>query len=451
MELPGTDITAPRRKVYPRHVRGRFRTLRTVFSVMLQGLLFLIPWLQWDGRQAILADVPGRKLFLFGLVLHPQDTYFLHLLLISAAITLFLVSAVAGRMWCGYACPQTIFTQAFIMVERWFEGDRAARIRLDRSPWNAEKVVRKLGKRAAWCVMGGWLGLTFAGYFLPIREIVGQLLSGQVSTSTAVAVAFFTAISLFDFGYFREQFCCYLCPYARFQGAMLDSNSLIVGYDARRGEPRGKLKDPDRGSCIDCGMCVQVCPTGIDIRKGLQLECIACSACVDACDEVMDKIQQPRGLVRYSSLNGLEGKPTGVLRPRVALYSLLLLGLGSLLTYLIWNRSPLGVDAIRVVPPGGQLAATTPDGRISNVFKVNLINRMAESEQVWLETEGLEGAEIVGLQTPVELQGGQVFEAQVLVLVPQNGKLPRGSHAFRFQAHNQKDLKNSKESTFFIP
>ena len=449
MELPGTDITAPRKKVYPRHVEGRLRNLRTFFSIVLQGLLFLIPWLQWDGRQAVLADLPGRKLFLFGLVLHPQDTYFLHLLLISGAITLFLVSAIAGRMWCGYACPQTIFTQSFIMVERWFEGDRAARIRLDKSPWNAEKLARKLGKRTAWCVMGGWLGFTFAGYFLPIREMAAQLLSGQVSTTTGLAMAFFTAISLFDFGYFREQFCCYLCPYARFQGAMLDSNSLIVGYDARRGEPRGKLKDPARGSCIDCGMCVQACPTGIDIRKGLQLECIACTACVDACDTVMDKIEQPRGLVRYSSLNGLEGKPTRVVRPRVLLYSTLLLALGSLLVYLIWTRSPLGVDAIRVVPPGGQLAATTPDGRISNVFKINLINRLAVPEQVWLEAEGLEGAEIVGLQTPVELKSGQVFEAQVLVLVPQN--MARGSHPFRFQAHNQKDLKNSKESSFFVP
>ena len=449
MELPGSSITAARQKVYPRHVQGRFRWLRNFFSVGLQGLLFLLPWLQWNGHQAVLADLPGRKLFLFGLVLHPQDTYFLHILLISSALTLFLVSAVAGRMWCGYACPQTLFSQAFIMVERWFEGDRAARMRLDQGPWTVQKARRKLGKRLAWAIMGGWLGVTFAGYFLPIREIVGQLLSGQVSPGTAVTVALFTAVSLFNFGYFREQFCSYLCPYARFQGAMLDANSLIVGYDAARGEPRGKVKDPQRGACIDCSMCVQACPTGIDIRKGLQLECIACTACVDACDEVMDKIQQPRGLVRYTSLNGLEGKPTRLLRPRVLAYTLLLLGLGSLLVYLAWNRSPLGVDVIRVVPPGGQLADTTPDGRISNVFKVNLINRLTESEKVWLDLEGLPGAQIVGLSSPVELNGGQVLEAQVLVLVPQT--MGRGVHRFRFLAHNQKDMQNTKESTFFVP
>lgn len=449
MELPGSEITAPRSKVYPRHVRGRFRSLRNFFSFALQALLFLIPWLQWEGRQAVLADLPGRKLFLFDLVLHPQDTYFLHLLLISAALTLFFVSAIAGRMWCGYACPQTLFTQSFIMVERWFEGDRAARMRLDKAPWGREKLLRKLGKRLTWVVMGAWLGLTFSGYFLPIRDTVSQILSGQIRPGTALAVAFFTGISLFFFGYFREQFCCYLCPYARFQGALLDSNSLIVGYDSRRGEPRGKVKDPQRGSCIDCSACVQVCPTGIDIRKGLQLECIACSACVDACDEMMDKVGQPRGLVRYTSLNALEGRATRVLRPRTLIYSVLLMGLGSLLGYLLWQRAPLGVDAIRVVRPGGQLASTTPDGHVANVFKVNLINRRAEPETVWLEVEGLQQAEIAGFTNPVELKGGQVLEAQVLVLVPQTH--PRGIHPFRFLAHNQRNLKNSRESTFIVP
>lgn len=449
MELPGSEITAPRKKVYPRHVHGRFRKIRNFFSVLLQSLLFLLPWLTWNGRQAILADLPGRKLFLFGLVLHPQDTYFLHLMLISAALTLFCVSALAGRMWCGYACPQTIFTQAFIMVERWFEGDRPARMRLDRAGWNAAKLSRKFAKWATWAVMGSWLGFTFSGYFLPIRETATQILSGQVSHTTAVAVAFFTAISLFDFGYFREQFCCYLCPYARFQGAMLDSNSLIVGYDARRGEPRGKVKDPGRGSCIDCSACVQACPTGIDIRKGLQLECIACTACVDACDEMMDKVGQPRGLVRYTSLNALEGKNTRVVRPRVLVYLVLLTGLGSLLTFLLWKRAPLGVDAVRVVQPGGQLAATTPDGHISNVFKINLINRTAEPEEVWLETLGLDQAQIIGLEGPVTLKAGEVMEKQVMILVPQSSS--RGIHKFQFLAHNQKDLKNSHESTFFVP
>ena len=449
MELPGVDITAPRTKVYPKHVRGRFRKLRSFFSFLLQSLLFVIPWLQWNGRQAVLADIPGRKLFLFGLVLHPQDTYFLHLMLISAALLLFLVSAVIGRTWCGYACPQTIFTQSFIMVERWFEGDRAARQRLDKAPWDARKLAIKVGKWSAWTAMGMWLGFTFSGYYLPIRQTMSQLLIGEVSTTTAVTVAALTAISLFDFGYFREQFCCYLCPYARFQGAMLDRNSLIVGYDSRRGEPRGRVKDPQRGACIDCSACVQACPTGIDIRNGLQLECIACTACIDACDEMMDKVHQPRGLVRYSSLNGLEGQEQKVLRPRLLVYTTLLGLLGSLLLYLAIHRAPLGIDAVRVVQPGGQLAMVTPDGRITNIFKLSLINRRAESETIRVDTQGLGEVQLAGLDQPVVLEPGEVRECQVLLVASQS--MPRGGHPFRFKVHNQDGLSNTAKANFFVP
>lgn len=450
MELPGSTVTAARKKVYPRHIEGRFRRLRNVASFLLQSLLFVVPWIEWKGRQALLIDFPGRKIYAFDLVFHPHDTYFLHLTLISAAILLFAVSGLAGRMWCGYACPQTLFTQSFIMVERWFEGDRAARLRLDRAPWNAEKFRRKLGKWATWMAMGGWLGLTFSGYFLPIRGIVGELLHGQVSPTTGMTVLFFTALSLFEFGYFREQFCNYLCPYARFQGAMLDSNSLIVGYDEKRGEPRGKVKDPNRGSCIDCTLCVQVCPQGIDIRKGLQLECIACSACIDVCDEVMDKVGQPRGLVRYTSLNALEGKKTRVLRPRLVLYSIVLCGLGGLLAWLLWNRSPLGIDAVRVVHGGGQLATTTPDGRIGNLFKLHLVNRRADPAQVQVELEGLPDALLMGLNPPVQLESGQVLEAQVLVL--RSPESPKGITPFRFVVRDWKGPgRNRKEATFVHP
>lgn len=449
MELPGIEITSARQKVYPKHVNGRFRSLRNFFSFSLQALLFLIPWLQWNGRQAVLADIPGRKLFLFGLVLHPQDTYFLHLMLISAALLLFLVSAVIGRTWCGYACPQTIFTQSFIMVERWFEGDRAARQRLDKAPWDARKIGLKLGKWSAWTAMGMWLGFTFSGYYLPIRHTLAQLLAGEVSTTTAVTIATLTAISLFDFGYFREQFCSYLCPYARFQGAMLDRDSLIVGYDSQRGEPRGKVKDPQRGACIDCSACVQACPTGIDIRKGLQLECIACTACIDACDEMMDKVQQPRGLVRYSSLNGLEGKQQRVLRPRLVAYIVLLGGLGSLLLYLAVHRAPLGIDAVRVVQPGGQLALVTPDGRITNIFKLSLVNRRAETETIRIDTEGLGEVQLAGLEQPIQLEPGEVRESQVLLVASQEMK--RGGHPFRFRVSNQQGLSNSAAANFFVP
>ena len=297
--------------------------------------------------------------------------------------------------------------------------------------------------------MGMWLGFTFSGYYLPIRHTMNQLLIGEVSTTTAVTVAALTAISLFDFGYFREQFCCYLCPYARFQGAMLDRDSMIVGYDSQRGEPRGKVKDPQRGACIDCSACVQACPTGIDIRKGLQLECIACTACIDACDEMMDKVQQPRGLVRYSSLNGLEGKPQRVIRPRLIAYMVLLTGLGSLLLYLAIHRAPLGIDAVRVVQPGGQLALSTPDGRITNIFKLSLVNRRAESETIWVDTEGLGEVQLAGLEQPMKLEPGEVRECQVLLVASQS--MTRGGHPFRFKVHNQQELSNSASANFFVP
>lgn len=445
MMLPGSSVTAARKKVYPRHTPGRHRNLRNGISLVLQAWLFLLPWLQWQGRQAVLIDLPGRKLYLFDLVLHPQETYFLHLLLISAALTLFCVSALAGRMWCGYACPQTLLTQAFILVERLWEGDRARRIRLDKAPWSAEKVFRKAGKFATWTAMGGFLGLTFAGYFLPIRGIV----SGELTAGTMATVGFFTAISLFDFGYFREQFCCYICPYARFQSAMIDADSLIVGYDQDRGEPRGKLKDAGRGSCIDCTLCVQACPMGIDIRNGFQAECIACTACIDACDQVMDQTGQPRGLIRYTSLNALRKKPARVLRPRVIVYGVLLLGLGGLLLGLFLSRRPLGLDVVRVLQPNGQLALTTPTGQVSNTFKVHLINRLAEPANFSLEATGLPGAELAGVSNPLPLESGEVAQFQVIVLVPPG--TPRGIHPFRFRAQNARGVFSEKEATFVVP
>lgn len=439
MILPGQDLTAARKKVYPRHAPGRFRSLRNVISVALQILLFALPWLQWQNRQAVLADLPGRKLFLFDLVLHPQDNYFLLLLTLLGALLVAWVSALAGRMWCGFACPQTIFTQSFIAVERFFEGDRAARMRLDKAPWSLAKLRLKGAKWAVWTVMGIWLGITFAGYFLPIRGLA----AGHWDANTGMVVLFFTLFSLFDFGYFREQFCQHVCPYARLQGVMLDSDSIIVGYDKGRGEPRGKLKQPGRGSCVDCSLCVQVCPAGIDIRDGLQPDCIGCTACIDACDSIMDKVGQPRGLVRFTSLHELQGKPTRVARPRLLIYSAILVSLGLLLLYLIATRSPIGLDSERLVRPGGELAATTPDGRISNLFKVHVVNRLAEPVSLRVQVADLPQAEVLGTNRVV-LASGQVQEIQVLVVAP--ATLGRGVHPFRFVTAGV-----SSKATFFVP
>ena len=449
--IPGNDVTAARTKIHPRRQDGRYRRLRSLLSLTLQLGLFGLPWLQWEGRQAVLADIEQRRLYLFGLVLHPQDTYYLLLLTLVGALTLFLVSALAGRMWCGFACPQTIFTQSFMMVERWFEGDRAARIRLDKAAWDAQKFKRKAGKWLVWTGMGSWLGLTFAGYYLPIREVFAQMLSGHPSPTVALVVTGLTAWCLFDYGYFREQFCHYVCPYARLQSVMLDSDSLIVGYDEERGEPRGKLKRAQRGDCIDCSMCAQACPMGIDIRQGFQMECIACTACIDACDSVMDKIGKPRGLIRHTSLRQQEGQPIRWLRARVLVFSGALLALCSLFWGLVLTRQPLDLDAIRVIAPGGQLAGTTPDGRTTNIFKVNLINRTAHQLVVELELEGLDGGEIMGFANPKVLSSGEVSESQVLVVAPTRQQ--RGIRPFRFRARSADDrnLSCHKEATYVIP
>lgn len=448
MLIPGQQLTAARKKIYPRNSPGRFRNLRNGLSLLLQAMLFSLPWLQWHSRQAVLADLPGRKLYLFGLVLHPQDNYFLLLITVIAVLLLSGVSTLAGRIWCGFACPQTIFTQAFIAVERFFEGDRAARLRLDKAAWDSNKLRIKAMKWSVWTVMGTWLGITFAGYFLPIRSLMDQLTSAHVDSNTALVVLFFTGFSLFDFGYFREQFCQHVCPYARLQGTMLDADSIIVGYDSGRGEPRGKLKQGGRGSCVDCSMCVQVCPAGIDIRDGLQSECIGCTACVDACDDIMDKVKQPRGLIRFTSLNELEGRPTQIVRPRMMIYSLTLALLSSLLIFLIVTRSPIGLDCERVVKPGGEMASTTPDGRVCNIFKAHVVNRLAEPVELQIQLADLPGAEVMGAKSLV-LASGQVQETQLLVVAP--ASLSRGIHSFRFVATATDGVKVSSLATFFIP
>jgi cytochrome c oxidase accessory protein FixG len=399
--------TAARVKLHPKHVTGFYRRLRNVASTVLQALLFILPWITWKGEQAVLFDVAHRKIYWFAFVIHPQETYFLQITLILGAMTLFMVTALFGRLWCGYACPQTLFTQSFIMVERLIEGDRAQRIRLQSMPWNSAKWRKKLLKWGVWTAMGIWLGITFAGYYVPIRTVF--------QGSNWGVVAFFTAVSLFDFGYFREQFCNYLCPYARFQGALMDANSITVNYDSKRGEPRGKASAPDRGSCVDCSMCVQVCPTGIDIRKGMQLECINCSACVDACDSIMLKVNQPTGLIRLASMEELQGRKTKLIRPRTVIYMIIWTLLVGLYLTLAYKRNDLLIDIVRQ-QGAKQTFNTTPDGRLSNAYNVELMNLTRTGYSVNLKVEDFPGAELVTPTNPVFLEAGGVVNVPVIVL-----------------------------------
>lgn len=438
--------TMARKKVYPRKVTGKLRSLRWWISAVLQALLFLGPWIQWNGRQAILFDLPGRRFHLFGLTFWPQETYFVLILLVFLALTLFASTALAGRMWCGYACPQTLFTESFVLVENWIEGDRAKRMRLDKLPWNGEKLLRKGSKWCVWTVMAFWLGVTFVAYFYPGNDLLVGIMTGTLSPGMTGVVAFFACAALFDFGWFREQMCHYVCPYARFQGAMFDRNSLLVAYDYRRGEPRGKTTESEKGDCVDCTLCVQVCPMGIDIRKGQQLECITCSACIDACDSVMDRLGRPRGLVRYTSLNALEGQPTRIVRPRVVIYAILLIGLAALFLGLLGGRSPMNFDVVRGV--GSNVFGQTPDGRISNQYVVKLVNKTGQPRTVTLSVSGLSGAELVAPQNPIELAPESVLDEKVLVVHSGEGLPPATRIEFQASADG---LHLVRRSTFLAP
>jgi cytochrome c oxidase accessory protein FixG len=395
---PGHDLEpslyAKRQKVYPREVHGLFATLRLTGVIVLMGIYYLLPWWQWKGQQAVLLDLPARKFHLFELTFWPQDFIYLTALLIIAALSLFFFTALAGRLWCGYACPQTVWTEVFLWIERRIEGDRGRQIKLDKAPWSAHKLWIKGLKHFVWIALSLWTGYTFVGYFTPIRELGAAVLAFQTGPWETFWLLFYGFATYGNAGWLREQVCIYMCPYARFQSAMFDKDTMIISYDPKRGEPRGPRKksaDPEAlglGDCVDCTICVQVCPTGIDIRDGLQYECIGCAACVDACDDVMDKMGYPKGLIRYTTENALEGKKARVLRPRVLIYGLVLVVLLSSVTYGIATRVPLELDVIR---DRNTLYRETAQGLIENVYTLKLLNKDREDHSYTLSVSGLEG------------------------------------------------------------
>ena len=387
----GQSLYVAEEKVYPREVSGRFANLRTLSVWVLLGIFYLFPWIDWNGRQAVLFDLPARKFFIFGLVFWPQDFIFLTWLLIIAALSLFFFTAVAGRLWCGYACPQTVWTETFLWMERLTEGDRNARQRLDRGPWNSEKLLRKSAKQVLWVSFALWTGFTFVGFFSPIRQLAVDVLAWSAGPWETFWIFFYGFATYGNAGYLREQVCKYMCPYARFQGAMFDHDTLVITYDRERGEPRGARKrgtDPRAqglGDCIDCTWCVQVCPTGIDIRQGLQIECIACAACIDACDEIMDKMGSPRGLIRYTTQHALEHQPTRVLRPRVVMYGVLLSALVVGFVSAVALRSPVSLDVLR---DRNSLYRLTDDGQVDNVYTLRILNKTEQEQRFRIEARG---------------------------------------------------------------
>jgi len=340
-------------------------------------LYYFVPFLRWEGHQAVLFDLPNRRFYIFGITFWPQDFFYLAVLLIIAALSLFFFTALAGRLWCGYACPQTVWTEVFLWIERKIEGDRNKQIKLDNAPMSGAKFSRKSLKHIIWIVFSLWTGFIFVGYFTPITELLHNFTRLELGPWEWFWVIFYGFATYGNAGWMREQVCIYMCPYARFQSAMFDRNTLIISYDDKRGEPRGSRKksvDPKEkglGDCVDCTMCVQVCPTGIDIREGLQYQCIGCAACIDVCDEVMDKMGYARGLVRYTTQNAIDGIKTRVLRPRVIVYFLVLLTITGALFYSMFNRVPLELDVIR---DRNALYRTTDEGMIENIYTLKIAN-----------------------------------------------------------------------------
>ncbi len=399
------------KKIYPREMSGRFASLSKLATLTLLGLFYAVPWLMWDGRQAFLFDLPARKFYLLGMTLWPQDFPFLALLLVIAALSLFFFTALAGRLWCGFACPQTVWTEIFIWMEQLTEGTRSQRMKLDKARWSWNKLRRKGTKQLLWITFSLWTGFTFVGYFTPIRELGLDILALNVSGWTLFWGLFYGFATYGNAGYMREQVCKYMCPYARFQSAMFDKDTLIISYDEERGEPRGGRKrsvDPRKaglGDCIDCTLCVQVCPTGIDIRNGLQYECIACAACIDACNSVMDKMNYPHGLIRYTTEHALHHQQTHVIRPRMLVYAtLLLLLIGGLITAMA-VRTPIILDVIR---DRNALYRELPGGMIENSYTLKLINQSNDDRRFRIDVSGVDGIQLDGVEDEVVVSGGDV-------------------------------------------
>ncbi len=454
-------------KIYARNVSGLYDKWRWVMVWATQLFFYGMPWIMWGQRQALLFDLETRRFYIYGLVFYPQDLIYLSFLLIISALALFLFTAVAGRLWCGYTCPQTVYSEIFMWIEQKIEGDRAARMKLDESGMSKHKFAKKLAKQVIWILFAFWTGFTFVGYFTPIRELFSNVLSFNLGPWETFWILFYGFATYGNAGYMREQVCKYMCPYARFQSAMFDADTLIVTYDQSRGEPRGSrsrkiqeqsLKDNNLGSCIDCTLCVQVCPTGIDIRKGLQYECIGCGACADVCDDVMGKMGYAKGLVKYTTENGLKHGWSRtqmfqrVLRPRVLVYTAILgiLMIGMLAS--LATRPSFRTDVVR---DRSVMARLTEKGELENVYRLQIMNATEMTQHYRISAKGLDHLRIEedGLDKTqtISVEPAQSRWVSVRLEIPDGSQAP-GSHPiyFNIQSMESKEIVTEK-SVFLVP
>jgi cytochrome c oxidase accessory protein FixG len=455
----GESLYEAQKKIHPRAVTGFFARWRWAFVFLTQIVFYGLPWLQWGERQAVLFDLSARRFYILGYVLYPQDFIYLTGLLVISALSLFLFTAVAGRLWCGFACPQTVYTQIFLWIERKVEGDRNARIRLDAAPMSTQKLARKATKHGLWIALGVWTGFTFVGYFTPIRMLWAEAFTLSFGPWEWFWVNFYGLATYGNAGFLREQVCKYMCPYARFQSAMFDRDTLIVSYDAARGEPRGsrsRKADPATlalGACVDCNLCVQVCPTGIDIRQGLQYECIGCAACVDVCDSVMDRMNYPRGLIRFTTQHGIASHWSRsdilrhVLRPRVLVYGAVLLALCFAVLGSLVVRTPLKVDVVR---DRASLSRIVTGGKLENVYRLQIMNATEQPQRYRISADGLAGL-VLASDAEVVVGPAESRWVAVRLQIPYGAAAP-GSHPVHFKiAAVSGEAQVSEKSAFLVP
>lgn len=439
--------------IHTRSFTGLFRTLRIGGAGLLFLAFFGTVWLNWGHRQAVLWDLAQSKFHIFGATFWPQDFILLSALLIICAFGLFAITVFAGRVWCGYTCPQSSFTWLFMWCEKVTEGERNQRIKLQAAPWSLEKLARRAAKHTLWLGISVLTGLTFVGYFTPIRPLAAELLTWQMGGVSLFWVLFFTAATYLNAGWLREAVCMHMCPYARFQSVMFDKDTLTISYDAARGESRGPRKreakpaDVGLGDCIDCQLCVQVCPTGIDIRDGLQMECIGCAACVDACDSIMDKMGYARGLVSYTSEHQLQGGKTHLLRPRLIGYSAVLLVMIAALVVALVGRPMVSLD----VTKDRGMFRENAQGLIENIYSLKVINKTQQRQDYRLELVDGEGFQLQG-KTEISLAPGEISDVPVSVALLAD-KPTSSSQTLRFKVTDVDEpwIYSAADSRFVAP
>lgn len=447
------DERGHRKWMYPDRVRGRFARWRDVTFGLLILLYLAAPWVEIAGTPLLRFDLPGRRFHIFGAQFVATDAYLLALFLLIAMLALFLFSALLGRLWCGWACPQTVYLDGvFRRIERWIEGTPRQQKALDRGPRTDAYYSKKATKHAIFIALSVFLSFSFTAYFVGPRASFATLTGGGEHPAALVIGLVTSVLLYFDFGWFREQFCAFLCPYARLQAVMLDQHSLVIGYDPLRGEPRGPIRPETRelkvlGDCVDCRRCVQVCPTGIDIREGLQLECIACAACIDACDMVMDKVGRPRGLIRYDSTAGLLRHVHKIVRPRVILYLVVIVLITTLLTLKLRARE--SVDFAVVRPPGTPYLVQD-DGKVRNMFQLNVTNVDPQPHAVRFRIEGPAGLEYLIPGEPFQLASGERIKVEAFVMLPDSA-IHESATPLTFQMLNDDQQTGTRLAKFLGP